>query len=325
MTPTIHALLRYVHPSQKKQISMKKLKVTIGIPAYNEEKNIAGFIKNLLKQRTNLATVDKIIIVSDGSTDNTAAIVNKFKNHYIVLCERDKRKGKAARENEILKMSSGDITVLLDADIVINDTKFLDKLIAPVVAGRAEMTSSAIQPLSPRTFFEKTFFVSTKLKEILYLQFKNGDNVYTCYGPARAFARKFYKKLNFISSEGEDMFSYFSCLNLGYKFKNVPQALTYYRLPTNFADHCKQSTRYHYAKKHMNKYFDIKTVLAEQMIPLSIYTKAFIKALPVILKNPLCVVLYLLILAYTKTISENKYQKNDNWNVTTTKLVRGQL
>lgn len=303
----------------------KKLTVTIGIPAYNEEKNIAGLINDLLKQHTNLATVDKIIIISDGSTDKSVAIINKFKNRYVLLCEGDKRKGKAARENEILKMSASDILVLLDADIVIKDTKFLDKLIAPIAAGRAEMTSSAIQPLSPRTFFEKVFFISIKLKEILYLQFKNGNNVYTCYGPARAFAQKFYKSLKFNSSEGEDMFSYFSCLNLGYTFKNIPQALTYYRLPTTFTDHCKQSTRYHRAKKDMYKYFSQKIVLVEQIIPVSIYTKAFIKALPIILKHPLHVALYLIILGYTKTISATKYQKSDNWNVTTSKYVRSQI
>ncbi len=304
---------------------MKKFTLTIGIPAYNEEKNIAGLINDLLKQRTNLAIINKIIIVSDGSIDNTVAIINKFKNHYILLCVGDKRKGKAARENEIIKMSASDILVLLDADIVIKDTKFLDKLIAPIVAGRAEMTSSAIWPLTPETFFEKIFFVSTRLKEILYLQFKNGNNIYTCYGPARAFAQKFYKKFKFETSEGEDMFSYFSCLNLGYTFKNIPQALTYYRLPTTFSDHCKQSTRYHRAKKDMNKYFSQKIVLAEQTIPVSDYAKAFTKALPIILKQPLHIALYLLILGYTKTISQTKYQKNNNWNVATTKYVRSQI
>lgn len=304
---------------------MKKLTLTIGIPAYNEEKNIGGLIKDLLKQRTNLAIINKIIIVSDGSTDNTVAIVNKLNNRYIFLCEGDRRKGKAVRENEIIEMSSGDILILLDADIVINDTKFFDKLIAPIVAGQAEMTSSAIWPLPSRTFFENVFFVSTKLKEILYLQFKNGNNIYTCYGPARAFARSFYKKLHFIRSEGEDMFSYFSCLNLGYTFKNIPQALTYYRLPATLSDYCKQSTRYHRAKKDMNKYFNQKIVLEQQIIPAPIYLKAFIKALPVILKHPLHVALYLLILGYTKTMSGTKYQKNNNWNVLTSKVVRSQL
>lgn len=304
---------------------MKKLTLTVGIPAYNEGKNIRGLIKDLSKQRTNLATIDKIIVVSDGSTDDTAVMASNSKKRHILLFKGDKRRGKAARENEIIGMSSSDILILLDADIVIYDTKFFDKLIAPIVAGMAEMTSSAIQPLSPRTFFEKIFFISTKLKEILYLQFKNGNNVYTCYGPARAFARKFYKKLNFSSSEGEDMFSYFSCLDLGYKFKNIPAAITYYRLPTTFADHCKQSIRYHRAQKHMNKYFNQKIVLAQQTIPFAVYLKAFFRSLPIILKNPFYCGLYLLVLTYTKIISKTKYQNIDNWNVASSKLVRSQV
>lgn len=304
---------------------MKKLTVTIGIPAFNEEKNIGGLIKDLLNQHLKTVVIDKIIIVSDGSTDNTVSIAKQFKNRQIILREGDKRKGKAARQNEMIAMSSSDILILLDADIVIQDKAFLEKLIKPIVAGDAEMTSSSIKPLPSRGFFEKILFVSSMLKQILYMEFKNGNNIYTCYGPARAFARKFYQKLHFPISEGEDMFSYFSCLNFGYKFKDIPRAITYYRLPIGLSDHLKQSTRYHRARKHMNQYFDSKMVLNEQIIPLYIYLIAFLKAFPIILKHPIHVVLYLLIFGYTKIISKTKFQKNDSWNVTTSKFVRSQI
>ena len=44
------------------------MKVTVGIPAYNEEKNIAKIIVELKK------TVDQIIVCDDGSTDSTSII-----------------------------------------------------------------------------------------------------------------------------------------------------------------------------------------------------------------------------------------------------------
>ena len=45
------------------------MKITIGIPAYNEEKNIAGIITKLKK------ITDSIIVCDDGSTDLTGDIV----------------------------------------------------------------------------------------------------------------------------------------------------------------------------------------------------------------------------------------------------------
>lgn len=303
-------------------MSDKKIIINVGIPAYNEENNIADLIKDLLNQRIDFANLEKIIIISDASTDKTAVVARRFRNHNILIIGKNKRKGKAARSNEIIKISQSDILILLDADIAIKDHKFLEKLIKPLVAGQAEMTSSAIAPLSPRTFFEKILFVSAKLKEVLYSQFKNGNNIYTCYGPARAFSKKFYQKLNFLTSEGEDMFSYFSCLDAGFKFKNIPQAVTYYRLPSTFTDHRRQSIRYHRAQKNMNKYFNEKIILEEQTIPVSVYLKSLIKALPIILKHPQYISLYLLILGYMKIISRTKYQVTDSWNVSTSKLVR---
>lgn len=309
----------------KESKKKSRISVSIGIPAYNEEKNIAGLIKDLASQYLKTATVAQIIIVSDGSTDKTASIAKSFQNRKIQIIEGEKRKGKAARENEIINLSKSDILVLLDADIVIPDPEFIQKLIKPIVAGEAQMSSSSIGPLLPRNFFEKILFVSTMLKNILYMQFKNGNNIYTCFGPARAFSKKFYQKLRFASNEGEDMFSYFSCLARGFKFKNIPAAVTYYRLPTTMSDHLKQSTRYHHAQKNMSTYFDNKIVQKEQTIPPFVYLKAFLKALPIILKNPLYVFLYLLVFVYTKIISKSNFKSRDHWNVSSTKLVRSQI
>ena len=48
------------------------MKITVGIPAYNEEKNIAKIIVKLKK------TVDQIIVCDDGSTDSTYAIAESL-------------------------------------------------------------------------------------------------------------------------------------------------------------------------------------------------------------------------------------------------------
>ena len=54
---------------------MKKEKVLFVIPAYNEEENIEKVLKEIKKD----ADFADIIVVNDGSSDNTSSIVNKMK------------------------------------------------------------------------------------------------------------------------------------------------------------------------------------------------------------------------------------------------------
>ena len=49
----------------------KKLTVTIGIPAYNEEANVRNLLVSLLAQKETNFKLQEIIVVSDGSTDKT--------------------------------------------------------------------------------------------------------------------------------------------------------------------------------------------------------------------------------------------------------------
>ena len=48
------------------------MKITVGIPAYNEEKNIASIIVKLKN------VVDTVIVCNDGSTDSTSEIARKL-------------------------------------------------------------------------------------------------------------------------------------------------------------------------------------------------------------------------------------------------------
>lgn len=51
---------------------MVSLKITVGIPAFNEEKNIASIIQKLSE------IADTIIVCNDGSADDTGKIVEKM-------------------------------------------------------------------------------------------------------------------------------------------------------------------------------------------------------------------------------------------------------
>ena len=86
------------------------MKITIGIPAFNEEKNIAIVITKLMK------TYDSIIVCDDGSTDMTAIISSSLGAH-VVKHEKNMGYGSAIKTifNEA-KKTDCDILVTFDAD-----------------------------------------------------------------------------------------------------------------------------------------------------------------------------------------------------------------
>jgi len=93
-------------------------KLDIIIPAYNEEKNIEATIKSILK---NNYSFHKIIVVDDGSTDNTVKIVKSIQKKHkekIELIILNKNSGKAHALNIGFKKSQAEIIVALDGDTI---------------------------------------------------------------------------------------------------------------------------------------------------------------------------------------------------------------
>ena len=95
--------------------------VSIVIPAYNEEKNIVTTLKSLTKLNYPKNKLE-IIVVNDGSTDNTKNVVRQFISnnnaHHIQLINK-KNEGKGTALNKGLAISKGDFFVCLDADSIV--------------------------------------------------------------------------------------------------------------------------------------------------------------------------------------------------------------
>ncbi|MGI6587779.1 MAG: glycosyltransferase family 2 protein [Peptococcia bacterium] len=109
------------------------MSVTTIIPAYNEGK----YISNVLKSLQNVEEITQIIVVSDGSTDNTVQEALNWGAQVIALQENI---GKGGALNIGLQYSLEDIVLFLDADLLgLTEQHILD-LISPVINGQAEMT-----------------------------------------------------------------------------------------------------------------------------------------------------------------------------------------
>jgi len=102
------------------------------IPAYNEETSLGSILK-LLKE---IETINKIVVVDDGSTDNTAQIAGKYKINLIV---NKNNLGKGAALQKGLENIDTEILLMLDGDLVGLTENHISELIKPVIKDEADM------------------------------------------------------------------------------------------------------------------------------------------------------------------------------------------
>ena len=108
------------------------MKITIGIPAYNEEKNIASVITKLKK------ITDSIIVCDDGSSDMTSKI---SKNLGVVVISHKKNMGYGVAINSIFQKSkemNSDLLVTFDADGQ-HRVEDIEKVIEPIKNNDADL------------------------------------------------------------------------------------------------------------------------------------------------------------------------------------------
>lgn len=103
--------------------------ITAIIPAYNAEKTVGNIVKRCEDY------VDKILVVDDGSQDNTSEEAEKAGAEVII---KSKNQGKAEAIRTGLK-NTKDITVLLDADLQ-HLPEEIPKVTEPVINGEADLS-----------------------------------------------------------------------------------------------------------------------------------------------------------------------------------------
>ncbi|MFN3917687.1 MAG: glycosyltransferase family 2 protein [Flavobacteriales bacterium] len=89
--------------------------VTVYIPVYNGEKYIAEAINSVLGQSY---TRFELIVVNDGSTDNTLQVLSGFTDERIRIIDLKENRGNCAASNVALKQAKGKYIARMDADDV---------------------------------------------------------------------------------------------------------------------------------------------------------------------------------------------------------------
>jgi glycosyltransferase involved in cell wall biosynthesis len=127
------------------------MKLSIVIPAYNEEATIESIIRRV--QAVDLGAVEKeIIVVNDGSQDGTERVLQGIPGIRRLAHERNSGKGAALTTG--FRAATGDIILIQDADLEY-DPRDYAAVIQPIVEGRADAVMGSRFILYKLKFFGK--------------------------------------------------------------------------------------------------------------------------------------------------------------------------
>lgn len=291
----------------------KKLTVTVGIPAYNEEKNIAQLIKAILQQKEEDFKIKKIIILSDCSTDKTDEKVLKIKDSRIALVRNIIRKGQVFSQNTIFLLSNSDIVVILEADTIPSNNAYLQELLAPMIRDKTVgLVEGYWKPVAPTTFLEKILHFQIECYRDAIHTYPNVDNWLFAGRGGKAFRRDIYKVLVWPLNVPEDIYAHVWCKANKIKTKLVHSATTYYRMPQSLNDAIRERRKFALGRCAMYSHFLPEILDSYYRRPFGISVKTFIRML---IQNVLYCLCYLALKPIlSEKTSELKF--TDLWTVT---------
>jgi len=262
----------------------KKFTVTVSIPAHNEEANILYLLRSILVQRGNNFVIEKILIVCDGCTDNTAQLGRNMarKHKKIEVIEDGKRKGKMARLNEIYKMNKSDILITLDADIIVAENNAFKKIVSVFEDPSLAIAVFHQEPVESDFFIGKICAASDRLWIESRIHVNGGDNIHNLQGAATALRKEVVQRIRYPSGLNTDSgYLYMSAKKFG-KFKYVYDAKVLYRAPETLYDFWSLASRaIFHRRKSLMRYLG-GDINKEYKIPIKYkiagMTKMFLKS-----------------------------------------------
>lgn len=200
------------------------MKTSLIVPAHNSAATIEENLQSLLRQR---GEGFEIIVVDDGSTDNTRDLVEKYS---VRLITQENRGPAAARNNGAMK-AAGDILVFTDSDCIVGD-RWLLEMLKPFsdtkivgVQGRYKTTQRELIARFAQYEIEERYEKMSKHKYIDFVGSYSAAYRKDVFLDAGGFDERFP------IASGEDPDLSFRLAAMGHRMVFNPNALVYHRHP----------------------------------------------------------------------------------------------
>jgi len=232
----IRRLSKVIQQSSRSSHNEKTITVSVGIPAYNEEKTISQLLQSVLEQPTDGFVLKEIVVNASGCTDDTNTKVQAVMrvNSRIKLISGTEREGKAAALNSILRNVKGNVVTLIDADVVL-EKQAISTLVKPFLSSdKVGICSGNTMPVKNENGFFQ--FASLFIRSL--------HHEMCSYLASRGFIPKvngsFYAiRQNIMDAfpsnvVSDDEYASWRAQKLGYHIVYVPEAMVYTRDPNTF-------------------------------------------------------------------------------------------
>ncbi len=201
---------------------MKKEKVLIIIPAYNEEDNIEKTYQSILEYNSNHKTNYDVLVVDDGSFDQTKKILTEHAIPHISLITNLGIGGAVQTGYKYALEHEYDIAIQLDGDGQHN-TDDLEKLIQPILEKKADMVIGSRFVKDSKSQFKSSQLRRVGIRLIsTIIKWKTGEKIYDTTSGFRAINKKLIKLFTEIyPMEYPEPISTVYILSRGYKVKEI--------------------------------------------------------------------------------------------------------
>jgi len=224
-------------------------KITVIIPAYNEEKNI---LKTLISVDEIIYSKDKleVIVVNDGSLDNTEKIVLDYikeKDNFRLISHSNK--GKAASLNIALKEAKGEYFACLDADSFVDSMTLVKQLSIFQEKNDPDLAviTPAMKVYKPETILQKVQWLEYLVIILIARITSHLDSLYVAPGTFSLYKTEIIKKIGGFDEENitEDQEIAYRMQRNHYKIKQCPDGFVYTVAPKKLTPFYKQRRRWY--------------------------------------------------------------------------------
>lgn len=177
------------------------MKVSVIIPAYNVGSYIEACIDSVMNQSYENM---EVIVINDGSTDDTGEKLEKLKQKYpsIQLVTKENG-GLSAARNDGVNMATGDFIAFVDSDDVI-DRDMYKKMMATIQLSCADIVTIGVARLSGedvyRSVLHERFMVADKLNTTI---FETPELLYDTTSWNKIYSARFWRENKFQFPEGK--------------------------------------------------------------------------------------------------------------------------
>lgn len=219
-------------------LSRSKIRCSVGVTVYNEEKNIGNLLHALLDQHLHEVEIAEVIVVASACTDQTVPIVQQYEaaDHRVQLIQQKHREGKTSAINLFLAHASCDICVLESGDTLPHEyaVEHMVRMFADPQVGMVGAQKMAVN--TPDHIVGLLSHIRLRMEHTLCLEIPR-------LGEMIAFRKVFERIPADIAMD--EAFVEAIVVKRGMQVRYAPDAIVYNTGPTTIPDFVRQRRRNH--------------------------------------------------------------------------------